>query len=281
MHPIYNLLNQDKKQNEIFHYSSQDGFLGILETKSIWATQISCLNDASEFKLAIDLAKEILLNKKGEDYKLMLSVFDTLEPVIPKIFVCSFSEEPDLLSQWRAYGKNTGGLSIGFNFSTLQEQAEKQNFILVKCIYKPEEQYELMNRAIEDFFDNQINGLPLSFKEYYELDPEGFLKVAFFVYLMNYAPIIKDEGFQEEAEWRLISVDALNIDQISFRSGKSYIVPYFAFELGELNNIITKVYVGPTPHKTIGRNSVELALEKYNCSLEEEVQLTKIPYRNW
>lgn len=34
----------------LHHYTTQEGLLGIVESKSIWATNIYYLNDAAEYK---------------------------------------------------------------------------------------------------------------------------------------------------------------------------------------------------------------------------------------
>jgi hypothetical protein len=33
----------------LYHYTSQDGLLGILDSKSIWASKVQYLNDEQEF----------------------------------------------------------------------------------------------------------------------------------------------------------------------------------------------------------------------------------------
>ena len=45
---------------ELYHYTSQYGFLGILNTDSLWASKVHYLNDSTEFALALDLAKIVL-----------------------------------------------------------------------------------------------------------------------------------------------------------------------------------------------------------------------------
>jgi hypothetical protein len=42
----------------LYHYTTQEGLLGILETDSLWATKIHFLNDSSEYALACNLAVE-------------------------------------------------------------------------------------------------------------------------------------------------------------------------------------------------------------------------------
>ena len=44
----------------LFHYTDAGGFLGILSTRSIWATDSSCLNDRQELLYAKDLITDQL-----------------------------------------------------------------------------------------------------------------------------------------------------------------------------------------------------------------------------
>jgi hypothetical protein len=109
----------DSPDKIVFHYTSIDGLLGITESASIWGTNILYLNDASEFSYAKNLLGTELKRfredtsgfKKGTcfDEAAGYFFFKILEEKINKLlpsehfsfYVCSFSEESDLLSQWR------------------------------------------------------------------------------------------------------------------------------------------------------------------------------------
>src|SRR5229473_5273124 len=47
----------------LYHYTSQDGLLGIIESRSLWATNISYMNDATEFGLSVRLIRDRLLRE--------------------------------------------------------------------------------------------------------------------------------------------------------------------------------------------------------------------------
>ena len=47
----------------LYHYTSQDGLLGIIESRSLWATNISYMNDATEFGLSVRLIRDRLLDE--------------------------------------------------------------------------------------------------------------------------------------------------------------------------------------------------------------------------
>jgi hypothetical protein len=91
----------------LYHHTGQVGLLGIIETKELWATKIQYMNDATEFGLALALARKELervlsssasLAEKSACVKLKESL-SGLEDI--NIFAVCFCENGDLLSQWR------------------------------------------------------------------------------------------------------------------------------------------------------------------------------------
>src|SRR5438270_10650521 len=44
----------------LYHYTGQDGLLGIIGTGSMWATNIAYMNDSTEFEVALRLIRESL-----------------------------------------------------------------------------------------------------------------------------------------------------------------------------------------------------------------------------
>jgi hypothetical protein len=126
----------------LFHYTSLDGLLGTSESKSIWATNILYLNDASELNYSLDLLKEEIFrfqkgiqNALAPEYNFYAETIKQIDRFIPSesfaFFVCSFSEEKDLLSQWRGYCPEGIGFSLGFNFSTLKGWSNKNKRLLL------------------------------------------------------------------------------------------------------------------------------------------------------
>src|ERR1700693_5963128 len=92
----------------LFHYTSQQGLLGIEDRKARWLSSIRHLNDATEFGYAVDLVRAKLLHKLESEcgpwkdyYEIVLDGLNVTDYMT--LFVGSFSEHGDLLSQWRAY----------------------------------------------------------------------------------------------------------------------------------------------------------------------------------
>jgi hypothetical protein len=110
---------------ELFHYTSHDGLIGIAKNKELWASKAIFMNDAAEFRLALDLARNEIANQ-DQDYAdelkdHLLHDIDDIENV--NIFVASFSKKSDLLSQWRGYCSPGPGYSVGFRSTDLVDRA--------------------------------------------------------------------------------------------------------------------------------------------------------------
>ena len=150
----------EESEKILFHYTSLKGIIGIISSKAIWATNILYLNDASELNYSLGLLKEeivgfqkVIGNALIPEYAFYTQMIDNIYEFIPSesfaFFVSSFSEEKDLLSQWRGYCPEGIGFSIGFNLDRLIKWARQNNCTLEPCIYDAEEQKKVLRNLIE------------------------------------------------------------------------------------------------------------------------------------
>lgn len=269
----------------IFHYTSQQGLLGIIKSKTIWATNIRYLNDATEFAYAVELAQRKILEIKQTtstkvDIDLLERINSRLESIEEaNIFVCSFSEDGNLLSQWRAYCPNANGFSIGFEYSQLQGPMDRQSFKLVKCIYD----YAIHTQIIRQLILKSIETFHTKAKLLNENSGAEDAAKEFVSKFFQISPMLKDSSFSEEKEWRLISDPIpVNNPQVRFREGKSMIIPYFEFKLVKEDEhlSIRRIFIGPTPHNNLSNGSVRDLLFA-NGVKSWEIRLSRIPYRGW
>lgn len=269
---------------ELFHYTDQSGLLGIISSQSFWTTKITCLNDSSEYILAFKIAKNLLeIFEKNSDYdrKKVHYLLEELNNSRNNIYVGSFSENGDLLSQWRAYGSSNSGYAIGFSSEKLGEVARNHGFYLSKCIYD----FEIQEKIIRELIVKQlISGSfpdPAPYKysmktgDYTDLDA-----TVFWHELSLLAPLIKDKAFQEEQEWRLISGSTIYLQHTEFRKGVSFIIPYFPLHLSPINELISSIIISPTPHPEISQETLRMLLIKENFS-HLNLPLSRVPFRFW
>lgn len=273
----------------LYHYTAQMGFLGILKTDSIWATKIHYLNDAAEYRLALELASEILrrLLKGEKSTKKRLKVNALLENLREiehlNVCVCSLTEHRDSLSQWRAYAGRTAGFSIGLNTDCIEVQASRQRFALVQCEYNERRQRELVEQLILESLEKDFNTTP---SRIHPTRPRTFIALPvggdFAMRFARLAPMIKSHAFHEEGEWRLISTQGVDVRKMSFRAGVSMLIPYLDFSLGsDKASYLSSVTVGPTPHPQLAEMAARSLLA--NCGVAQSVKVysSVAPYRAW
>ena len=272
MRPISTIF-QNKPQELLYHYTTQKGLIGIIEKRSIWASKVQHLNDTQEFKLALNLAKKAL-EKKSKDAenaiqnKIDQMIEDLEEIPSINVFVCSFTEEDDLLSQWRAYSSFGNGYAIGFSSKILQQ---RHGFFLAKCIYEENIQKAVIDQLVEETLDNK-KGIDSAVGIY---DPRlGFINC-----LVSLAPMIKHSSFKEEAEWRLIS--GPKAIGLQFRPGRSTIIPYVDFQFCAKDAAsLCKIITGPSPEPELKKAAVQ-SLLLYNGFTNCEVKESSVTYRDW
>jgi len=185
------------------------------------------------------------------------------------IFVTSFSEEFDDLNQWRAYSPKPGDISIGFKSAALTSLVDTSNSItgLERCLYTNEEQREFLSILIT----TSLN------------DDGSFDSPFFFLAARAFLPRIKNISFQKEKEWRLICFNHsphISKNTIDFKEARSMIIPFVKIKLPKDDLGISKIIIGPTPHREEAKIAIEQLLEAKSLT-GVEVKNSKIPYRNW
>ena len=269
----------------LYHYTDQNGLMGIIKNKEIWATHTQYLNDEREYVHGADLARQVLEQKLGSIANSLCKEATVLNDMLlalngsesMNVCVSSFSESRDSLSQWRAYG-GKAGFSIGFSGKFLYDAVNRHDFFIAPCIYENEKQRELIETLIDLVFEENMNRE----NQPHRILPKGGNMAA---YLHRYAPLLKAGAFQEEREWRIITrpTSCCN-DRYDFRPGNSMIVPYYRFPLVDTAETktmgLTEIIVGPSPSKEQSKGSVGSFLVKYGFE-DVPVNLSEVPYRNW
>jgi hypothetical protein len=283
-------------QGTLYHYTTQRGLLGIVGAKAMWVTHTQYLNDRREFSHAVDLTRaeiRMLLGTYPEDSvqaRGLKGMENALKwkPENINVCVCSFSEDRDSLSQWRAYGARTSGFAIGFPADLIAAATQKVEWYLAPCVYEPDKQRHIIQLLVEEVLEEHLS------RDYgftaEEKDQEGIplrgSGGSLLAYLNRYAPILKDESFKEEKEWRVISRPLMNSSpDFSFREGQSLLIPYSKFHLSDSESLfrLNEVVIGPTPDPERSKSSVTnfLVHKEVLQELEVDVSNSSVPYRDW
>lgn len=268
----------------LYHYTSNQNFVSIIESKKLRLSALHLSNDSSEGKYFFELLKNKLfdeLNYEGlADYEHHVRNYCEDEGAVG---FC-FSEDGDLLSQWRAYADDACGVSIGFDKSKLIELIEesKNEFPSIKLdkmsyvgefrdmkiltdLNRYTKKYEIDCR--NDKEDTSIDG-----DDFLEDPPLTKAKSMDFQSLIQKVSdpmyLYKNPHFSEEKEWRLYhhvySIDWLSDLQLTgYQSRKDMLIPFANFpEIDFPRDLISEVILG-AKNKT-PKYVVENFLEKHS-----------------
>ena len=116
------VLTGQNPPERLYHYTTADGLLGILESRTVWATHINYLNDKHELHhaekvLSLELRERAERSDVNvEERQALLAAAESLEKHRSdrEAYVFSLTENGDQLSQWRAYGSSATGYSLGW-----------------------------------------------------------------------------------------------------------------------------------------------------------------------
>lgn len=271
---IENLFLNKIDQDIVYHYTTVDNLVAILESKSLWLTYIGGLNDYTELEHGIDYFYETF---KGTKEKFPSEVTDIFGEVWSKmktvkesnICVGSFCKSGDLLGQWRAYASDGSGLAIGFSSQKLGEICEINKFHFGKCIYED----ELKNRMCHEILNIFLGELN---KENDATKCHEIMQEIITVMLV-FSLFLKDVNFKEEMEVRLATppVRTLDVKKVGNRWLSFYPLNLEA----NFKDIIKEVYIGPGNKQLELSKVIDVLLKKYkinNCL----IKTSKIPYRS-
>lgn len=225
----------------LYHYSSNQGCFGILDSHQIWMTDIRKSNDDNEMLIMYpDLLSEIINQYRNEPFPFKYKGKTDIDGIVELVtatedfidlelnhgdftnFVVCFSEKADLLSQWRGYANDGKGCCIGFSYDQLEKYCKKYDGALrlerVKYITK-KEQMDIVEKQVKDIL-LKLRELRPSIVDHITRDDESDTTDACMLYhfckvikrVLIDSLIYKYDGFSEEKEWRLCLRD--NADKV-------------------------------------------------------------------
>lgn len=275
-----------KNIKALYHYTNLDGALGIISNKIFWASHIKFMNDSKEYSHGLEVCESIvkkLINELPMDNprrSYLEEVFAILEEQDTDIFVVSFSESGDLLSQWRGYSRSQYGISIGFDFTSLFDvsfQLSEQSFFPRKVIYDQKVQERIIRRIIDVAL---VSVEPSGMQPDYA-PKEVARTIGYFL------PLFKHSTFSEEKEWRIIVTNSKSMPyqhDLNFRARDNIILPYIEMKMHnkakENNNKlpINQLIIGPSGTNEFTARSVKYFLKNSGYS-SVPIKVSKIPYR--
>ena len=281
----------------LWHYTSFESFQQIVVSKKIFATDLGYLNDRLEFKSGLAITRNLFRHALWENRlpkdvvipnyleKIKTGVLSLEEN---RVFVASFTDAKDSLSQWRAYSGGSSGVSIGFGLpdSAVRTTSNVFHSTFAPCIYERNSKVNFSNAAFQpvvDLLDEFTSDFAKVLKksEWAKQGWEGrFTNVErkAGLDLMRICALSKHAKFEEENEWRLVQPVRRGDSSVKFRPRRDTLVPYVEWPIsGESGTPrVSHVILGPGHHPNAEEAVESFLLEN---GIKARVSSSKAPYR--
>ena len=325
----------------LYHYTDAYALKSIIENQALWLSHVRFMNDNNELFWALDqivvelekqeyiesyaqhfkeshkLSHSAALKEALSDYELRLN-----NPLTSKMtentgfrheanrfkksvemFVGSFCQTGDLLSQWRGYTLGKVGYCIEFDEKILR--ANTKNFsvgksssktAILSCLYDDKEKRriienqaaQIIKTGYQTFYDH-VEGEDLDLDGFECLQGSletGTTKMVSYekVYMMLNSIAMdlakmKNASFKEEAEKRLIiNLDSLGDKQhIKYRDYNGVIAPFIEFPF--CRSAIKSIKVGPHHNSETAKFGLEKFLDFHYQGDRPDVFISETPLR--
>ena len=276
----------------LHHYTNLEAARQILASSSLWASHVHYMNDAQEtFTIYSDF-----IEKMGElerdcnwtasqeqffQHFLRLRFAYTLLPR----YLISFSSEYDDLSQFRAYSKGGTGVCISFDrelLAGLSFPIYPPNLVppkpmgqiqptLIRCVYANESRKRCIIEELLESLRESLSSPALKNNE------ETLAKQAI-EYLEAARPVVKNNSFRSENEWRLVfqdnpSKNPLLSWSVDYRTTPRVMVPFIKVPIAfPSSKVVRKILIGPCEYMSHNLSAMKkfvetLALQSKNVGV--------------
>lgn len=258
------------EQELVFHYTSGEGLLGIVEKKTLRATHIGYMSDGSEYIHAVNsLATqfEIALDGMSEGYMreyfsfLLGQLTATQLEDYPLLFVSCFTTVEDSVEHWKTYGKDNGGYCIAFNRNRLEQHVLSTG----KALLVPVRYDAIHQKKIFAYVTEWITSIyPKHFEDIIKMpekDRKAYTEMwaaAVFSALAPLAAIFKASSFASESEYRVIYRTG-DFSEITFEPKPNMLRGYVKIGIDPAS--VHSIRVGPGQHQRLNMASA-LALKQ-------------------
>ncbi|QJP95457.1 DUF2971 domain-containing protein [Pseudomonas fluorescens] len=272
---------------QLFHYTDINAVKSILENEKLWLTDVRFLNDSEELHNGIHALIDYIKHQVKtfpDRHELLGVAAEYVEAgLVGKagygienrpVFICSFSQAGDLLSQWRAYG------SYAIEFSS-----EAIPHALSACVY---DDFEKLSQASTVALASLMTISDSMLKNDGYLDSDGYEA---FSNLVGLAATFKHQSFSEEQEVRIVAGHDLDPEiedglEVSFRTRGNMLIPFV--ELSAPSKSIRAIHIGPMADQELAYISLKSFVTKLNLDRftkdnnylhDIDIIKSSIPYR--
>ena len=278
----------------LYHYTDGAGLKGILESGTLWLSDIFSLNDPSELRHGFSQLVAIL-DKRSKSGPPETRIFakdfhNFLKDGLDRsahYFVLSFSSDVDDLSQWRAYADNGRGYALGFEGKALETCFTKDGAIPIpNCsTFNVEYKEAVLISLLERMIDRMWHLISLPRNKATPRDAINpymkELSIRLALNGLSASLFFKHAGYISEKEFRFLKI--YRGDEVppglKQRVRGTETVKYLEFEwrraaAGSLKEIV----VGPAAERPKGVKFAKECAKTSNYKRVRTIQ-SKIPYR--
>jgi hypothetical protein len=281
--------SSEKPPRHLYHYTSLQGMMGIVESQTLWATDARYLNDAKELIWAKEVFGQALIaaethSEAERDFVATLNNTHGLSDIGFRVFCTSFSEADDDLGQWRGYGSGTdGGVSLGISSSKMMYKLPEA--MMLPILYDAEQQAAIAQKIVAmmlDFFRSNLEESPIANAFFVPHCIQLFRQMTVIAALR-----FKASYWSGEKEWRLItfitSYGRDELHKLDFRQGRLGMTPYiklpFPVEAYRKGVPIERLVLGPSLYPDLSLESIRLYMQKHGYELHKGLEASSIPLR--
>lgn len=242
----------------LHHYTTLDGAVSILSEGDLWLSNARFSNDDEEVRYGHRLVNEVL-EAMGKEAR-GAAARDELKEIRARVdasigdqaYICCFCEKDNLLSQWRGYADNGGGVSVEIDHARLSRitghYCTHGLMRLWKVFYKPELQRKIIRSCVE------YPSWPARQRVRFITDAIKF-----------FLPTFKNADFAEEQERRLIFTPDPSARILPrFRPRRGLLVPYYSLQDlcarapdGSAFRVpVNGLTIGPSSHRALNVESM-------------------------
>ncbi len=253
----------------LWHYTSSDGLKGIVDHNCLWFTDACFQNDGSEINYGLNLL-QLIANKyvprlAEEDQPEIQLLLDEVANQLNfhRVIVFCLCEKPNLLNQWRDYGKDVVPYCIGLDPIATQQCSDPDFYIFLKdIIYDAATQTNILRRMIDRSIEaSQKIENPDTLSDAERKSYRTKAAQQFALAIMQF----KNPAFSAEQEWRFVAhqTDMPPSVETQFRTSTLGVIPYFHWRPDKENPVlpIKEVIVGPSPYGAVSQGALRQFLD--------------------
>jgi hypothetical protein len=276
---------QGAPRKVLYQYTNAGTLTKILESKRLWATLSSELNDTTELEHANNILKRVLRKRaaagSADPCPPLLADFQYPRPDLVTTFVACLSGAEDHLPQWCMYGGRFAGVALGFDSASLValDRSNPQiGFFRVRYFEAEQEEFfewlvTTWERDATAAWPRDLPAVP-NVAEYKAL---WYSRLA--IAALSVIPRMKSRHFEPEQEWRLVHLH--NRGRAHCQVDSQGARPHVALDLGQLAGEVplASIWLGPAVANDESEALVHELLSKHGRS-DVIVERSEIPLRS-